>query len=319
MQVLGGKLDKPLNRTLYDSFYDAFLSSFQVMITENWNNVLQSVYASNFSTWLGSIYLVSWVIIGNWILLNLFLAILLDEFTSDEAKRDQEEIEEELNNGSDDDGEQALYSRYSGMGISSSGVAGGSSSNVVSKSQNNTNKNSNNNSQLKLRSSTFYSTAGRVFDSDFDDLEEIGTKKVKAKNPYEGIECEDSLFFLEKNNIFRFFCVKIITHSKFETVILIAIVITSVKLAVETYFTGSNTSATEGFRYFDYVMNIFFCIEMVLKVISMGLILDKGSYLRDEWNMMDGFIVVTSIIDMSVPSVNIAFIRVIPLSVGTHR
>lgn len=41
------------------------------------------------------VYYVSWIFVGNFILLNLFLAILLDGFVSedDEEEGDQEEIE----------------------------------------------------------------------------------------------------------------------------------------------------------------------------------------------------------------------------------
>lgn len=97
-----------------------------------------------------------------------------------------------------------------------------------------------------------------------------------------------------------------VKHSQFENVILAAIVVSSLKLALETYFEQGNTVMSG----IDYFFNVFFAIEMLLKTISMGFILDKGSYLRDTWNILDGFIVVTSIIDMSVPSVNISFIRV---------
>lgn len=42
------------------------------------------------------IYLISWIFIGNLSLLNLFLAILLDGFTNDEAEADAKEMEREL-------------------------------------------------------------------------------------------------------------------------------------------------------------------------------------------------------------------------------
>lgn len=38
---------------------------------------------------------------------------------------------------------------------------------------------------------------------------------------------------------------------------------------------------------------------MVVKLISLGLIMDDGSYLRDSWNRLDFFIVITSIIELA--------------------
>ena len=39
-----------------------------------------------------SLYLISWIFIGNYALLNLFLAILLDGFTGDEIVDEEEEF-----------------------------------------------------------------------------------------------------------------------------------------------------------------------------------------------------------------------------------
>jgi regulatory protein YycI of two-component signal transduction system YycFG len=46
-----------------------------------------------------SLYFIAWIFIGNFILLNLFLAILLENITSEKNEQDaeiDEEVEEEL-------------------------------------------------------------------------------------------------------------------------------------------------------------------------------------------------------------------------------
>ena len=48
----------------------------------------------------------------------------------------------------------------------------------------------------------------------------------------------------------------------------------------------------------DYVFNALFTLEMVLKVITYGLFFDDDSYMRDSWNLLDSFIVFSSLIDM---------------------
>ena len=45
----------------------------------------------------------------------------------------------------------------------------------------------------------------------------------------------------------------------------------------------------------------------------MGLVMDDGSYLRESWNVLDFFIVASSIIDMSLTGVNLPFIKVLRL------
>ena len=49
----------------------------------------------------------------------------------------------------------------------------------------------------------------------------------------------------------------------------------------------------------DDIFNYAFIVELSLKVIAMGLFMDGGSYLRESWNQLDFFIVISSIIDMT--------------------
>jgi hypothetical protein len=56
---------------------------------------------------------------------------------------------------------------------------------------------------------------------------------------------------------------------------------------------------------------IFFAFEAFVKGVGMGFIMDKGSYLRESWNQLDFFIVVTSIIDASFENINLPIIKVI--------
>ncbi len=43
----------------------------------------------------------------------------------------------------------------------------------------------------------------------------------------------------------------------------------------------------------DYGFLGFYTVEMILKIIGLGFVFNKGSYLRDPWNLLD-FIIVTS-------------------------
>ena len=47
----------------------------------------------------------------------------------------------------------------------------------------------------------------------------------------------------------------------------------------------------------DFAVNICFYIECIFKIIALGFAMDEGSYLRDSWNKLDFFIVVTTAID----------------------
>ena len=63
----------------------------------------------------------------------------------------------------------------------------------------------------------------------------------------------------------------------------------------------------------DYAFNIIFTMEATIKIISFGFFFDRGSYLREPWNQLDFFIVVSSLIDMCLESVDIPMIKILRL------
>jgi hypothetical protein len=65
--------------------------------------------------------------------------------------------------------------------------------------------------------------------------------------------------------------------------------------------------------YLDMVVNLLFLGECIIKNIVLGSWMDEGSYLRDNWNRLDGFIVATSILDMALADINIPGLKVIKL------
>lgn len=101
MQMFGGKWNFPdgLPRPNYDSFNNAFISVFQLLTVENWPSLLWAGLRNEFGP-LVALYFVSFLFIGNYILLNLFLAIMLDAFAEveeQERKENEDETEVMLN------------------------------------------------------------------------------------------------------------------------------------------------------------------------------------------------------------------------------
>ena len=116
----------------------------------------------------------------------------------------------------------------------------------------------------------------------------------------------------------RKLCYRLSKYEHFDNLILTLIIIGSLKLAADTYLPQSSDAnlsiqdkkiirISNGINYF---FNIFFATESLIKIISFGLIYDKGSYLRDNWNILDFFIVVSSILDMSFENINLPIIKV---------
>ena len=52
---------------------------------------------------------------------------------------------------------------------------------------------------------------------------------------------------------------------------------------------------------------------MIIKAISMGFVMNRGSYLRESWNQLDFTIVIVSWIEFSVAGVEIPVIKILRL------
>ena len=55
----------------------------------------------------------------------------------------------------------------------------------------------------------------------------------------------------------------------------------------------------EVFTAIDNFFTAAFIVEMTVKLTALGFIMDEGSYLRDSWNRLDFFIVMTSLVELA--------------------
>jgi hypothetical protein len=94
-------------RENFETFSNSVLVVFQILTTENWNDILYPLVAEGGI--LAAIYLVSWIFLGNYVLLNLFLAILLDSFVDEDEEEDEERKLEEGDKSHYDDTENVPY------------------------------------------------------------------------------------------------------------------------------------------------------------------------------------------------------------------
>jgi voltage-dependent calcium channel L type alpha-1D len=74
-------------RTNFDDLLNAFLAVFQCLSGEDWNAVMYDGIRA--SGWSAAVYFIMLVIIGNFIVLNLFLAILLGNTAEDDEEEDE--------------------------------------------------------------------------------------------------------------------------------------------------------------------------------------------------------------------------------------
>ena len=64
------------------------------MTMENWNDIESSCLRSSVNIAISLLYLISWIFIGNYVLLNLLLAIVMDSFNNEDLD-DNDKLEYE--------------------------------------------------------------------------------------------------------------------------------------------------------------------------------------------------------------------------------
>ena len=161
--------------------------------------------------------------------------------------------------------------------------------------------------------------AANILDESIEINNETLAKKqteVKPSKPlYEGVEWEVAFFFISKQNIFRIWIYKLVQWTGFETIVLIGIISSSLKLSMDTYIINDPNDSFASILSddLDYFFIAFFTLESLLKSIAYGFVFEKGSYLRESWNILDWFIVVTSLIDLAFTSINLPVIKILRL------
>ena len=104
---------------------------------------------------------------------------------------------------------------------------------------------------------------------------------------------QNSLFFFNSDNKIRIKIQKIVFHRAFTLTIDILIIINSIILVLDTLKNLYLIS-----NYLNLCFTLIFTIEFILKIISFGFVLEKNSYLRDPWNWIDFFVVITGLISL---------------------
>ncbi|XP_062575412.1 voltage-dependent R-type calcium channel subunit alpha-1E-like [Saccostrea cucullata] len=108
----------------------------------------------------------------------------------------------------------------------------------------------------------------------------------------------------------RVFVGKVVRQDWFEKSVMICIVLSSITLAAEDPTKGNNAGRNKVLFWIDAVFALVFTMEMILKIIDMGFLLHKGSYLRHAWNYLDAMVVVASIISLFIRHSNTKSLKI---------
>jgi len=123
------------------------------------------------------------------------------------------------------------------------------------------------------------------------DAQNMAKRKGAASGDGKG---PSSLFLLGEDNFIRRHTRFIIEWPVFEYAVLLTIIANCVVLALEEHLPLKDRTplAQRLEKTEPYFLGIF-CVEATLKILALGFILHKGSYLRNIWNIMDFVVVLT--------------------------
>ncbi|XP_029363336.1 voltage-dependent L-type calcium channel subunit alpha-1D [Echeneis naucrates] len=280
MQLFGGKFnfdETQMKRSTFDSFPQALLTCFQILTGEDWNAVMYDgimAYGGPiFPNMVVCIYFVILFVCGNYILLNVFLAIAVDNLAGGGGKKNVEEKKEEEEEWDEDEEKE-------------------------DEDAGNEEDDWQENEELRA----IEGLEG-----------EVAPLKPEFSGPKEKIvpiPDGSSFFILGKKNCLRVACHNLIHHPYFTNFILIFIILSSISLAAEDPI-KSHSFRNIVLGYADYVFTSVFTVEIVLKMTVYGAFLHTGSFCRNAFNLLDLLVVSVSLTSFFLHSSAISVVKIL--------
>ncbi|XP_076862631.1 voltage-dependent L-type calcium channel subunit alpha-1C isoform X9 [Brachyhypopomus gauderio] len=326
MQLFGGKFNfDETRRSTFDNFPQSLLTVFQILTGEDWNSVMydgiMAYGGPSFPGMLVCIYFIILFICGNYILLNVFLAIAVDNLADAESLTSAQKEEEE-------EKERRKLARMTSP----------------EKQQDNEKppiEEEKQEEKIELKSITSDGETPTTTKINIDDYtgDENEEKNPYPVNDFPGEEDDEepempvgprprplseiqlkekaipmpearAFFIFSHTNKFRVLCHKIVNHNIFTNLILFFILLSSVSLAAEDPV-KSDSFRNQILGYADHVFTGLFTIEIILKMTAYGAFLHKGSFCRNYFNILDLVVVSVSLISSGIQSSAINVVKIL--------
>nr|XP_004655656.1 voltage-dependent T-type calcium channel subunit alpha-1G isoform X6 [Jaculus jaculus] len=113
-----------------------------------------------------------------------------------------------------------------------------------------------------------------------------------------------SAFIFPPQSRFRLLCHRIITHKMFDHVVLVIIFLNCITIAMERPKIDPHSAERIFLTLSNYIFTAVFLAEMTVKVVALGWCCGEHAYLRSSWNVLDGLLVLISVIDILVSMVS---------------
>merc|ERR1719277_37939 len=305
MQIFGGRFatGEDAERSTFNNFGQSCLTVFQILTGEDWNVVMyDGIQAYGGIKGLGAIaalYFIILFVAGNFILLNVFLAIAVDNLSTDDDEAPEAEEGEAPPEGGEEAVEGGEEKKLGEDQLPAVPVIGADGLPVYT--------------QKDIAIQMFGEQAAEkdpsVFLEEAAQAEDNLPPEEEQMLPEEEEEADDSgnssppipegasFFIFKQDNRFRIWCHAVQAHPICANIILVSILVSSAFLACEDPLRAdSEINVTLG--YFDYFFTTVFTLECSLKLISYGFLFHKGAFCRVPFNVLDVVVVTVSLISI---------------------
>ena len=249
-------------RTNYDTTAQAMMTVFVVMSGENWNDVWSDTKLA-VGAWSAAYYVLM-VVVGNYVVLNLFVAILLSGLEAD----DDEDLERK---------ERKAGHHQTVKDVAEEAV---SSPLLIALAQS------------KRRGSFSLPPPGS----------EKGCKRWLWDRRDHALLClsPDSCLRRCALALIHFKCSStgLLSAVSFDNMIILIILTSSGAMAFESCDLDPASPLAERLERINLVATAIFVAEMTLKILALGLAFTPNAYLKTGWNRLDGFIVCSSLLTL---------------------
>uniref|UniRef100_A0AAQ4P1V3 Voltage-dependent L-type calcium channel subunit alpha n=1 Tax=Gasterosteus aculeatus aculeatus TaxID=481459 RepID=A0AAQ4P1V3_GASAC len=333
MQLFGGKFNfDETRRSTFDNFPQSLLTVFQILTGEDWNSVMydgiMAYGGPSFPGMLVCIYFIILFICGNYILLNVFLAIAVDNLADAESLTSAQKEEEE-------EKERKKLARLA------SPEKRHANEKPPLEEKKKEKKKKKKKEKIELKSITSDGEANTATKITMDDYcgEENEEKNPYPANDYIGDDEDEepempvgprprplsdvqlkekavpmpearAFFVFSHTNKFRVLCHKIVNHNIFTNLILFFILLSSISLAAEDPV-KNDSYRNRILGYADHVFTGLFTIEIILKMTAYGAFVHKGSFCRNYFNILDLVVVSVSLISSGIQSSAINVVKIL--------
>lgn len=256
-------------RMNFDTIHWAAATIFMCLTGEDWHQVMYDGMRAG-GIGFGAFYFMTLMVIGFFVVMNLFMAILLANFDELGTSKPAEEGESDGKVAPDPGAPlTAIEERRKAAHALVHHGAGTQLGHAISSSI----------------PASFTGEAGSSMDNDGNAIAVAGSAS-SAGGTMQPLDTGGN------TSVLRMACARLVKKKWFDNGILGCILLSTIALAMDSPLNNPHTALSQFMLGLDWVMTVIFSFEMVVKMIGLGLWGHGEAYLTNGWNLMDGIIVI---------------------------